>query len=357
VASSLNCPEEVELAETLCALHPWADMARFTRSGGEAMVLAVRLARAATGRDLVAFCGYHGWHDWYLCANLGEDDALDGHLLPGLEPAGVPRALRGTSLPFTYNRLEELEAIVAARGHELGAIVMEPLRNFDPEPGFVEGVRRIADETGAVLVMDEISAGFRFNTGGAHLVKLNVEPDVAVFSKALGNGYAISAVIGRESVMQAAQRSFISSTNWTERIGPVAALATIGKHQRLDAGQRLMALGEAVQAGWKTLGERNGFELHVGGIPQLSHFTFERANGRECDHAALKALFIQEMLERGFLASNIYYAMCAHTDEDVERYLAAVDECLAVLAAASGKGEVASLLRGLPAAAGFKRIS
>ena len=168
--STLNAPEEVELADVLCELHPWADMARFARGGGDAMTVAVRIARREPGADRIAFCGYHGWHDWYLAANLGGEDALDGHLLPGLEPAGVPRALRGTSLPFRYNRIAELEAIVAQHRDELAAIVMEPIRDAEPENGFLQRVREIATEIGAVLVIDEVSAGFRLTTGGAHLV-------------------------------------------------------------------------------------------------------------------------------------------------------------------------------------------
>ena len=140
--STLNPPEEVELADLLCELHPWAEMVRYARCGGEAMAVAVRIARAHTGRDRVAFCGYHGWHDWYLAANLAEDHALDGHLIPGLAPAGVPRGLMGTALPFRYNHIEELAAIVAKHGNEIGAVVMEPIRNFEPVPGFLEQVRQ-----------------------------------------------------------------------------------------------------------------------------------------------------------------------------------------------------------------------
>ena len=229
-SSSLNCLEEVKLAEFLCELHPWAEMVRYTRTGGEAMTVAVRIARAHTGRDKVAFCGYHGWHDWYLAANLGSENALGEHLLPGLNPAGVPKGLVGTAFPFRYNHLGELEEIVAAHGKELAAVVMEPIRDLDPEPGFIEGVRALADEAKAVLIMDEISAGFRLTTGGAHLVVHKIVPDIAVFSKALGNGYPIAAVIGKANPMEAAQNSFISSTCWTERIGPTAAIATIDEH-------------------------------------------------------------------------------------------------------------------------------
>jgi glutamate-1-semialdehyde 2,1-aminomutase len=351
VSSSLNCPEEVELAELLCEIHPWADKVRYTRTGGESMAMAVRIARAATGRDEIAFCGYHGWHDWYLAANLGTEDALGGHLLSGLDPAGVPKVLAGTAHPFRYNRLEELESIVARRSGKLAAVVLEPIRNDSPAPGFLEGVRRLAASAGAVLIMDEISAGFRLNSGGAHLT-FGLEPDIAVFSKALGNGYAIGAVIGREEVMDAAQRSFISSTCWTERIGPAAALAMIRKHRRVDAGRHLVALGRAVQDGWNRLGRKHGIELHAGGIPPLSHFSFAGEGA-----SAMKALFVQLMLDRGFLAGSSFYAMLAHTRENVDAYLAAADEAFAILASAGGAGGVERMLRGKPSVSGFKRLN
>ena len=132
--STLNCPEEVELAELLCELHPWADRVRYARSGGEAMAVAARIARAATGREIVAFCGYHGWHDWYLAANLADEKSLDGHLLPGLEPAGVPRGLQGTALPFQYNRLDDLASLIQKNNVILAADVMEPIRSQEPDP-------------------------------------------------------------------------------------------------------------------------------------------------------------------------------------------------------------------------------
>lgn len=350
VASSLNCAEEVELAELLCQLHPWADMVRFARTGGEAMSMSVRIARAATGRDVVAFCGYHGWSDWYLAANLGTEDALGNHLLPGLDPCGVPSGLAGTAIPFRYNHLGELERIVEEHGGSLAAVVLEPVRNVQPEHGFLEGVRSIATKAGAVMIFDEISAGFRMNAGGSHLL-YNVEPDMAVFSKALGNGYAISAVIGRESVMEAAQLSFISSTCWTERVGPVATIATIEKFMKVDAGTRLIELGRAVQGGWVDAARKHGLDIKVSGIEPLSHFSF---SGEEA--LSMKALFIQEMLDRSILASNLYYAMWAHSDEDVARYLEAVDESFGLIVEALQANELALRLRGKPAQAGFSRL-
>src|SRR4030042_2042584 len=176
--STLNCPEEVELAELLFELHPWAAMARYARGGGEAMTVAVRIARASTREDRIIFCGYHGWHDWYLAANLAEKTALDGHLLPGLEPTGVPRSLRGTALVFHYNKIDELKTLVSRNKGEFAAIVMEPVRNYEPEPGFLEEVREIATSQKAVLIFDEITSGWGLNTGGAHL-KYGVSPDIA----------------------------------------------------------------------------------------------------------------------------------------------------------------------------------
>lgn len=351
VSSSLNCPEEVQLAQELCRLHPWAEKARFSRAGGEAMVIAVRIARAHTGREFVAFCGYHGWHDWYLAANLGETDALDGHLMAGLSPTGVPRSLKGTSAPFHYNRLDELQELVSGKGGELAAIVMESIRSQEPSPEFLAGVRKLADETGAVLVVDEISAGFRLNTGGAHLT-IGLEPDIAVFSKALGNGYAVSAIIGRGDVMESAQKTFISSTNWTERVGPAAALATLAKHERVNAGEHLVETGLAVQNGWKSISKKYDLEIDVSGIPPLSHFSFAGEQP-----LVKKAFFVEKMLEKGFLASNLFYAMYAHSTEHVESYLAAVDEVFERLVDVAAKGRLESELKGRPARPGFTRIA
>jgi glutamate-1-semialdehyde 2,1-aminomutase len=349
--STLNAPEEVALAELLCELHPWAGMVRYARCGGEAMAVAVRIARAHTRRDRVAFCGYHGWHDWYLAANLAEERALDGHLLPGLEPRGVPRGLLGTALPFGYNHPEELEAIVARHRDELAAVVMEPIREHEPQPGFFERVSELVRSAGAVLVIDEVSAGFRLNTGGAHLL-YGVKPDIAVFAKALGNGYPIAAIIGRAEVMQAAQSTFISSTNWTERIGPSAALAMIRKHQRCNVVNHLVRVGKQVQEGWRSAASAAGLELEIGGIAPLGGFSFVGDQ-----KLAAKTLFTQMMLERGFLATGAFYATFAHHDEHIQAYLAATNEVFRAIAAAQADGSLSSRLKGPVAHTGFRRLT
>ncbi len=351
VASTLNVPEEMELADLLLELHPWAQMVRYSRSGGEAMAMAVRIARAHTRRDKIAFCGYHGWADWYLAANLGEDAALDAHLLPGLEPRGVPRGLRGTALPFHYNRIDQLQAIVCENRNELAAIVMEPQRGTEPAEGFLRQVRNLADETGAVLIFDEITTGFRMTDGGIHLL-LGVAPDIAVFAKAIANGYAMSVVLGREAVMQAAQTTFISSTNWTERIGPAAAIATIRKFRREKAAQHLIAIGSKAMHGWEKAARKSGLKLHASGLPSLCHFTFEDDQELE-----LTTLFIQMMLEKRYLAYNQFKPSLAHTHQHVEDYLYAVEETFAVIAGALKNGSVATLLKGPVAQRGFYRLA
>ena len=350
--SHLNCPEEVELADLLCELHPWAEMVRYGRCGGEAMVIAVRIARARTRRDKVAFCGYHGWHDWYLAANLSTEDVLgQGHLISGLEPAGVPRGLAGTALPFHYNQIEGLEEIVAAHGDELAAIVMEPVRSYEPAPGFLERVRELANETGAVLIFDEVTSGFRMNTGGIHLL-YGTMPDMAVFAKGMSNGYPMAAIIGKGDVMQAAQESFISSTYWTEKIGPVAALATIRKHKAQNVPRHLAEVGEMMRNGWRQGAEKAGLSITVTGVPALTYFSFNYENAQ-----AIRTLFTQEMLERGYLATNAFYATYAHKPAHMKTFAHDVEEVFASLADAIEKQEVEGRLKGPVAHAGFYRLS
>jgi len=347
---SLNCPEEVELADVLCEIHPWAQMARYTRAGGESMSVAVRIARTFTGREKIIFCGYHGWHDWYLSANLAEDSALDGHLLPGLEPKGVPRGLKGTTVTFRYNKIEELEAILKEH-QDIAAIVMEPIRSEYPAEGFLQKVRALADQVKAVLIFDEITAAWRLNSGGAHLL-FGVNPDIAVFAKAISNGYPMGVILGKENVMQAAQATFISSTNWTERIGPVAALATIRKHQRLEVAKHLIVTGSRVQKIWKDAAANAKLGIHVSGIEPLSHFSFD-----DKEPLALMTLFTQLMLERGYLASGRFYASFAHRPEHLTGYEKAVGEAFDIISRAKKENNVQRSLKGPVAHSGFQRLT
>lgn len=351
-ASTLNAPEEVTLAEKLVAMHPWAEQARFTRAGGEAMAVAVRIARAVTGRSVVAVCGYHGWSDWYLAANHTGGDALGGHLLPGLEPAGVPVELAGTTLTFRYNQLAELEQLVAQHGSRLAAIVMEPMRHDLPRDGFLEKVRVIADRLGAVLIFVEITNGFRANFGGSHL-RLGVNPDLAVFAKALGNGYPIGAVIGHRAVMDGAQRAFISSTSWTEGTGPAAALATLAELERLQPWPQIDAVAAKVMQGWRDLAQRHSLPFTVSGGGNLCALHF----GPSDDASANRTFYTQEMLDLGWLASGGFYPTAAHTLVAVDAFLGAVDEVFGKMAAALANGGCRLKLRHREADQGFRRLT
>jgi len=347
--STFNCPEEVYLAEKLVELHPWADMARLARTGGEANAVAIRIARAASGKDKVAICGYHGWHDWYLSANLGDDENLAGHLLPGLEPRGVPQNLRGTVFPFNYNNYAELEALVNAQ--DIGVIKMEVLRNKGPEDNFLQKVRKLATDRGIVLIFDECTSGFRQTFGGLHKM-YGVEPDMAMFGKAMGNGYAITATIGRREVMEAAQSTFISSTFWTERIGPSAALKTLEVMERLQSWDTITQTGLQIRQAWQRLADKHGLKIDHWGLPALTGFTFQSP-----DALAYKTLVTQEMLTKGYLAGNSVYVCIEHTAELVEGFFQALDPVFGLVKECEEGRDVMSLLKGPVCHGGFKRLN
>jgi glutamate-1-semialdehyde aminotransferase len=347
---TLNAPEEVELAELMCKLHPWAQMVRYTRSGGEGMAVAIRIARASSGKDKILFCGYHGWHDWYLSANLSTNKALDGHLLPGLDPLGVPRELRGSSIPFNYNDTKGFLKLTEKYKGQIGVIVLEPIRNVKPNKEFIDAISKVTKKQGIVFVVDEITAGWRLNVGGSHL-GLGIRPDIAVFGKAISNGFPMGVVIGKRSVMQAAQNTFISSTYWTERIGPATAIATIKFLIEKKVCEHLIKLGEQVQKGWTDLADKHNLKINVGGIAPLGHFAFDYK-----EPLVLKTLFTQQMLELGFLAPTAYYASYAHKQKHVNLYLKACDKTFALISRAIKQGNPKKLLKGPVCHSGFKRL-
>jgi glutamate-1-semialdehyde 2,1-aminomutase len=347
--STFNCPEEVYLAEKLIELHPWANMARFARSGGEANAIAIRIARAASGKDKVAICGYHGWHDWYLSANLSDDKSLDGHLLPGLEPNGVPRNLKGTVFPFRYNNYEELLALVDT--HEIGVIKMEVVRNMGPENDFLHKVRDLATKRNIVLIFDECTSGFRETFGGLHL-KYGIEPDMAMFGKALGNGYAITATIGRREIMEAAQSTFISSTFWTERIGPTAALKTLEVMEREKSWEKITATGLDVRRRWQRLADKYSLTIEHWGLSALTGFTIQ---SEQC--LAYKTLITQQMLRKGYLAGNSVYVCTEHTPEVLDGFFEALDPVFSLIQECEQGRDVLPLLNGPLCHAGFKRLN
>ena len=239
---TLNATEEIDLAKELLRIHRWSGMAKFCKSGGEACMVAIRIARAFTNKKNIAFCGYHGWHDWYLATNMGNSKNLDNQLLPGLKTKGVSDSFKNTIKPFMYNDINSLKKIFNKKNNNVGIIIMEPMRGVEPKKNFLKKVKAIAKKNKAILIFDEITSGFKDYYGGLHL-KYKVNPDIAIFGKSIGNGYPISAIIGKKQIMQVAQDTFISSTMWTDRLGFIAAKATLDKLRKFKINKSLSNYG------------------------------------------------------------------------------------------------------------------
>ncbi len=321
--STLNCPEEVYLAEKLTEIHKWSDMVKFTRTGGEANALAVRIARAATGKDKIAFCGYHGWHDWYLATNLNSSKNLNEHLIKDLKVKGVPKNLSGSIIPFKYNDYNSLKKIVER--HNVGIIKMEVIRDIQPEKNFLQKIRTLATKKGIVLIFDECTTGFRQTYGGIHKL-YGVKPDISIFGKALGNGYAICAVIGKKEIMEYAKDSFISSTFWSERIGPTAALKTLAEMEKIQSWKIITKIGKNIKKNWLEISKQNKVPIKIFGIDALPKFFIPSKN-----NLAYKTLISQEMLKKGFLATNSIYVSIAHKENYLSNYLDALNEIFKIV--------------------------
>ena len=350
--TTLSSYDEVKLAQLLLEIHPWADKARFTRTGGESMAVAVRIARAATGRDKVAICGYHGWHDWYLAVNLGKggNENLTDHLLPGLEPNGVPKGLKDTAIHFQYNQFAEIEEIFKIHGSELAAVVMEPTRSIDPDPGFLEGIRELCNRNNTKLIFDEISIGWRLCLGGAHLL-YGVNPDIAVFAKTISNGFPMGAVIGNELTMEAAQTSFISSAYWTEGVGPAASVACIEKMKTHDIPTHINKIGKYFQLKWTDLGKRYDLPVFSKGRPELVQIGFNHPEAN-----SLMTLFTTRMLDEGFLATSGFNPTWAHQTRHVDDYFNKAESVFEELLESLKKKDINQRINNSPKHSGFSRL-
>jgi len=310
--STLNSVEEILLAEKLIQLHPWAEMAKFTRSGGEANAVAIRIARAASGKNKVAICGYHGWHDWYLANNINNKNKLNNHLMKHVPIAGVPKNLRNTVFSFEYNNLQQLLKII--KEHDIGTIKMEVRRNEEPTDNFLQKVRKLASDKNIILIFDECTSGFRQVFGGLHKY-YKVNPDMAIFGKALGNGYAINAIIGKQSIMSSSSSTFISSTFWTERVGPSAALETLNIMEKTKSWETITDTGKEIKKNWKNIAKSHNIKIKVQGLDALPNFSFSSEK-----NIMYKTLITQEMLKKKILASNAIYCSTAHKEKILIKY-------------------------------------
>lgn len=325
---SVNHELEIELADELAKFIPCAEMTRYAKCGGEACAIAVRIARGVTGRDLVLFCGYHGWHDWYLAANLAEEASLNGHLFPGIEPIGVPQALAGTALPFAFGDLPALGELLGRHRGKVAAVIMEPLRSEIPPAGYLQGVANLAREHGAVFIFDEVSAGLRYGTGGAQK-HLGVTPDMAVFAKSLSNGYPMAAVVGKREVMEPAGRMFISSTYWSDTLGLQAALTTLREVHRRNVPEQLWRFGAELKRRLNAAGEQAGLAVTCAGVDV--HPSLQFAIEDPVLRSQVTTLYIQEMAKRGCHGYASFYLNAAQGLAELEQTVTAASETFTVI--------------------------
>ena len=310
--TTLNSPEEVYLSNELINHHPWADMVKFTRAGGEANALAIRIARSNTSKKNVAFCGYHGWHDWYLSSNINSKRNLDQHLMSGLNYDGIPENLKNTSFPFPYNNFEYLKELINKK--KIGIIKMEVMRNIEPKKNYLQKIRKICNEKKIILIFDECTSGYRENMGGIHL-KFKVNPDIAIFGKALGSGYAINAIIGKRKIMKKAENTFISSTFWGERIGYTAALSSISEFKRLNVFKLIEKNGKMIKSLWSYLSTKYKVPIKIMGTNAIPSFEFYK------NHSERKTFLTQEMLKNKILATNMIYVTILHKKNNIKKYI------------------------------------
>jgi glutamate-1-semialdehyde aminotransferase len=347
--SSLNCFEEYKFAEKILEINNWAKMVKFTRSGGEANAIAIRIARAASNKDNIAFCGYHGWHDWYVSSNITKKNSLNEHLISGINTAGVPQALNKTIFPFKYNDYEKLSHIV--KNNNVGTIIMEVKRYLEPEKSFLKKIRKLCDEKKIILIFDECTTGFRQTYGGLH-TDYDVNPDMAMFGKAIGNGFAINAVVGKREVMEYANKTFISSTFWGERLGFTAGLATLREMKAKKSWLKIYNMGKYIIKNIKKIADNNYIKIEIIGIESIPTFIFKSKN-----HLAYKTLIAQEMLKQNMLGSNLIYVSTKHTKEKIDKYLFELNNIFRKIKIIEDTGNIKKYLKHMIVDTGFSRLN
>ena len=310
--STLNSLENSMLAEILIKHHKWSKHCLFARTGAEANSIALRIARSKSGKDGVAVCGYHGWHDWYLSSNLSKKNNLNKIHLSGLSTIGIPKKLKGLTHPFFYNDIKSFKSLIENNSN-IGTVFMEVRRNIEPKKNFLETIKKICEQKKIVLIFDECTSGFRETFGGLHK-KYKVNPDIAVFGKALGNGVPITSVLMADGYFNAAKSSFISSTFWSENLGPSAAIETLNEMKRLKSWKIITKIGKSIKKFWKKMSKKYEIELEISGIDPMPLFQFKSLNNEY-----YKNYITQEFLKKNFLSSNVIYC-CINHEKFLDKY-------------------------------------
>lgn len=331
ISFSLMHPLEVELAELLVEIIPCAEMVRFGKNGSDVTSGAVRLARAVTGRDMIAAGGYHGWQDWFIGTTS--------------QNKGVPMAVRDLTKAFRYNHLEDLKRIFAENAGRVAAVILEPIHGEEPQEGFLQEVAELSRNEGAILIFDEVKTGFRFGLGGAQ-GHFGVTPDLACFGKAIANGMPLSALVGRREVMKELENVFFSFTNGGETLSLAAAIATIREMQREPVVEHIWREGKRLKDGYNAMAAELGLERMTNcyGLPPMTLVSFVGEDGKES--VPLRSLFQQEVIRRGILFDDGHFVCYSHTPQDIQKTLQAYREALLIVRAAAEAGDVADKLEG-----------
>ena len=319
INTTLNCYDEYELAKELLKIDKFADQVRFARGGGEAMSLAVRIVRSKTKKTKIIFSGYHGWHDWYLSSNINNIKNLNNHLLKNLKPLGVPKIFENSAIPLEFNNLNQLYKL--SNNRNLAAIIIEPSRLEKLSKKFVGVLNKICKEKKILLVVDEITSGWRDCKGGIYK-EIGLKPDIVVYGKALGNGFAISALVGKKKIMDIAQDTFVSSTAWTERVGFAAGLGVIKFHKKKNVFAHNKKMGKHIKKNWIKLAKKYDLKITVNNLDAIINFNFLYKSKNDY----LITLFTELMLKENFLANNNIYISLAHSKLIVSKYLKSVDK-------------------------------
>ena len=319
VNTTLNSLDEYLLAKKILKYDKFASQVKFARGGGEAMSIAIRIARAKNKYSKIAFSGYHGWQDWYIAANLDDTKNLNNHLLKNLIPLGVPKELRGTIIPFKFNDFEQINNL--SKKNKLSAIVIECGRYNYLSKNFITKINSLCAKNKICLIVDEVTTGWRETDGGLYK-KLGIKPDIVVYGKSLGNGYAISAIVGKEKYMKFANKTFVSSTAWTESIGFNAGLAVIDFFVKNDVSKHLIKIGNLLKRGWLESAKKNHIILETSNIKTIPSFQFQYGINNE----KIYTFFTDEMLKEGYLASSSVYLSYSHKEKDIRKYLISLNK-------------------------------
>jgi glutamate-1-semialdehyde 2,1-aminomutase len=339
VIFSLPHPIEMEVAERIVAMVPCADMVRFGKNGSDATSGAIRLARAHTGRERVAICGYHGWQDWYIGSTARN--------------RGVPEATSRLTHGFIYNDSASLEELFKKYPGEFAAVILEPMNVAHPHKGFLEDVAHLTRQQDALLVFDETITGFRYSNGGAQEL-FGVTPDLATFGKGLANGYPVSAIAGRRDLMKLMEEIFFSFTFGGETLSLAASAATLDKLLRENVCVQLAVRGQILMDGIteRIARHRVADFISISGHPSWSFLLLKDVPG--ADQWVIKTLLLQELFARGILSLGTHNLSYAHSTSDIERLLAVYDEVFPLLRAGALEGRMNELLHCKPLQPLFK---